>query len=139
MNGSSKIFNWNVRGINSTERWDDIRLKIDESSCCVMTFQETKRESFDLAYIRNFCPKRFNQYVYMPSVGNSGGLITIWNSNLFSGRVISRDYYQITVELTSKLDNSLCYITNIHGPNSNEGKTEFTNWLMDVNVSSMEY
>ena len=93
MNRSWNILNWNVRGINSNDRWDDIRLKINESSCCIMTFQETKREQFDLAYIRNLCPKRFNQYSFMPSAGNSGGLITIWNDNLFNGRETSKDFF----------------------------------------------
>ena len=103
-----------------------------------MTFQETKREQFDLAYIRNFYPKRFNQYSFMPSAGNSGGLITIWNGNLFKGREISKDYFQITVELTSKLDNTVYFITNVYGPNSVEGKTEFSNWLLNVNIQPMQ-
>lgn len=65
MNRSWNILNWNVRGINSSERWDDTRLKIEESSCCIMPFQEIKRETFDMAYIRNFYPKRFNQYIFI--------------------------------------------------------------------------
>lgn len=68
-----------------------------------MTFQETKIVDFDISYIKNFCPKRFNQFIHFPSSGSSGGLITIWNGNVFSGSLVSKDYYQITIELTSKL------------------------------------
>ena len=65
------IMDWNLRGINSQTRWDDIRKNVDESNCNVMCFQETKRETFDLAYIKKFCPKRFNQFSYSPSIGSS--------------------------------------------------------------------
>lgn len=75
----------------------------------------------------------------MPSVGNSGGLITIWNGNFFNGRLISKDFYQISIELTSKLDNSVWYLTNIYGPNASEGKMEFTDWLMNINTSTMKH
>ena len=135
MNRSWNILNWNVRGINSTTRWNDIRKKIDESACCILTFQETKRDTFDIAYIKNFCPKRFNQFCFSPSIGISGGLITIWNGNMFKGEVISSNYFYITVKLTSNLDNSYWYITNVYGPNSVDGKLEFVTSLQNLNIN----
>ena len=60
MNRSWNILNWNVRGINSQTRWDDLRARIEESNCGVICIQETKREDFDQAYLRNFSPRRFN-------------------------------------------------------------------------------
>ena len=69
MNRSWNILNWNVRGINSQTRWDDLRARIEESNCGVICIQETKRDSFDQAYLRNFSPRRFNQFAYNPSVG----------------------------------------------------------------------
>ena len=134
MNRSWHILNWNMRGINPTTRWNDIRRKIEESACCIMTFQETNREIFDNAYIKNFCPKRFNQFCYSPSNGSSGGLITIWNGSTMKGKVISQNYFQITMEFTSNLDNTCWYLTNVYGPNCSEGKVEFTDWLMNLNM-----
>lgn len=113
-------------------------MKIDESACCVMTFQETKKDSFDLAYIKNFCPKRFNRFIKFPSVGSSGGIITIWNGSLLKGKLISHSYYQITIEFTSNLDNSTWYLTNVYGPNSVEGKKESTDWFMSLNTSQVK-
>jgi exonuclease III len=83
------ILDWNIRGINSQDRWNDIRQGIDETDCNMICLQETKRENFDQAYLRNFCPKNRNQFAYTPSVGNSGGIITVWNGNLFNGILIS--------------------------------------------------
>jgi exonuclease III len=68
MTRSWNILDWNIRGINSQEIWDDIRQRINESNCNIMCFQETKREHFDLAYLKNFCPRRFNQFAYAPSM-----------------------------------------------------------------------
>jgi exonuclease III len=52
MNRNWNLLDWNLRGINSQPRWDDIRQRSEESNCAIMCFQETKREHFDLAYIR---------------------------------------------------------------------------------------
>ena len=129
MNRSWNILNWNVRGINSTARWNDIRKKNEESACCIMTFQETKRDIFDSTYIKNFCPKRCNQYCYSPSNGSSGGLITIWNGSLFSGTIISQSSYQITIKLLCNLSGHIFYIRSIYGPCQNEEKIDFFDWL----------
>jgi exonuclease III len=80
MTRSWNILDWNIRGINSQEIWDDIREKIHESNCNIICLQETKREQFDLSYLKNFCPRRFNQFANTPSIGSSGRIITIWNA-----------------------------------------------------------
>ena len=98
-----KILDWNVRGVNSQGRWDDLFNKINESNCNIVCLQETKREIFDNAYIRKFCPHRLNQFAFAPSIGNSGGLITIWNGNAFNGSIISCSDFQITVKLICNL------------------------------------
>lgn len=83
-----------------------------------MTFQETKREDFDPSHIKNFCLKD----LITPSNGSSQGIITIWNSNLLKGKLISQSYYHITIEFTYNLDNSTWYLTDVYGPNYVEGK-----------------
>jgi exonuclease III len=49
---SWKIMNWNLRGINSEKKWLALYNKIEESGCDIICLQETKREPFDLAYIK---------------------------------------------------------------------------------------
>jgi exonuclease III len=75
---------WNVHGLNSENRQREVRAKIDESECYIVCFQETKCENFDWRLIRKFCPKRFDNFVFSPSLGASGGLLIIWNSSVFS-------------------------------------------------------
>jgi len=76
------VLSWNVRGLNSKEKWDAIRAKINESSCHIVCLQETKRDNFDLLYLKKFCPKLLSSFVFFPSVGASGRILTVWNSNM---------------------------------------------------------
>ena len=139
MSRNWNILNWNVRGINSQIRWDDIRAKIDESNCGIICLQETKRDFFDQAYLRNFSPRRYNQFAYTASVGLSGGIITIWNGSLFLGYVVSQNTYQITVRLSCNLSGNIFYISNIYGPCHNDDRTEFFDWLSNIDASQMDH
>ena len=71
---SWKVFCWNVCGINSDKKWVSIRDKITESNCDIVCLQETKKENFDLQFIKNFCPSQFDSFEYLPSVGASKAL-----------------------------------------------------------------
>lgn len=77
INRSWNILCWNVRGINAAEKWSTICNKIDESNCEIFCFQETKKENFDSAFIRNFAPRRFDKFAFAPSVGASGGSLYV--------------------------------------------------------------
>jgi len=71
MNRIWNVLCWNVRDINGQAKWDALRNKIDESSCAVVCLQETKRESFDAPYIRNFAARQLYSFGYISSVGSS--------------------------------------------------------------------
>lgn len=51
-NRAWKVLNWNIRGINSSNKWLALGNKIEESGCSIVCLQETKREAFDSAYIK---------------------------------------------------------------------------------------
>lgn len=54
-----KVMSWNVRGLNFDKKWNSIRDKILESKSDIVYLQETKKESFDLRFIKNICPRDF--------------------------------------------------------------------------------
>jgi exonuclease III len=70
-----KVLNWNIRGTNDPEKWPLILNKIKESGCHVICLQESKREHVDLPFLRNFCPRNFDSFAFVPSVGRSGVLL----------------------------------------------------------------
>jgi drug/metabolite transporter (DMT)-like permease len=83
----------------------------------------TKRENLDHSYMRKFCPRRFSNFIFTPSIGSFGGLITMVNGNLFN-ELISQSHFQITVEFTCLLSGMVWYLYNICGPRHNKFREE---------------
>lgn len=107
---------WNVRGINSDEKWTAIRSKVIESQCDILCLQETKREHFDSTYLRNFCPPQLDCFEYIPSIGASGGSIIIWNGTRFTGQVYFQNEFVMCVEFMSLLSGARWYLVNVYAP-----------------------
>jgi exonuclease III len=105
-----------VRGLNSEIRQREVRSKIDESDYDVICLQETKWENFDWRLIRKFCPKRFNNFVFAPSVGASGGIMILWNSSMFQGTVIEIKRFGIVISFTSSHNNAVWTLVCVYGP-----------------------
>jgi hypothetical protein len=66
-----------VRGLNDKDKILLVYNKIEESQWAIICLQETKRQDFDHSFIRTFCPKRFDRFVFSLSDGASGGLIVL--------------------------------------------------------------
>jgi exonuclease III len=130
------VLSHNVRGINSSVKWNDIRCAIRESGCEVICLQETKKELIDTVYLKNFCPNQFDSFAYVPSVGNSGGSIIIWKSSKLTGNVIFQNDYAQSMEFISKLSAFSWIITNIYAPCTPKGKIDFLNWLHNISMPS---
>ncbi|XP_073358285.1 uncharacterized protein [Aegilops tauschii subsp. strangulata] len=104
-NKQGNVLCWNMRGINSETKQLAIRNAIDLSGCSVVCLQETKRASFDASFVKQFCPKNFDMFEFVPSVGNSDGLITVWMSSVFTGVPIFSESFALGVRLTSTQSN----------------------------------
>jgi hypothetical protein len=130
------VLTHNVRGINSTTKWNGIRCSIRDSGCDVICLQETKKEFFDSVYLKNFCPPQFDSFAFVPSVGNSGGSVIIWKSSKLSGNVIFQNDYAQSVEFTSNLSACSWIITNVYAPCTPQGKIDFLNWLHNISMPS---
>jgi exonuclease III len=133
-NRNWKILNWNIRGINSDKKWNALSNKIDECGCDIICLQETKRENFDSKYIKNFCPKKFSKFAFVPSMGASGGLIIIWNGALFDGTLEFQNDFSISVKFTSNISSESWYLTNIYGPSQADRKDDFLQWFSNISM-----
>ena len=97
--------------------------------------QETKRENFDISFIRNFAPRRFDCFDFIPSVGASGGLLVIWASSFFRGVVFEKLQFSITVDFSSMHSGECWRLTNIYGPCTEPDRSAFINWFRNCDVS----
>jgi exonuclease III len=128
------VLSHNVRGINSTAKWNAIRCSIRDAGCEVVCLQETKKEFFDSTFLKNFCPAPFDSFAFVPSMGNSGGSVIIWKSSRLTGNVIFQNNYAQSVEFTSNLSACSWIITNVYAPCTHHGKIDFLNWLHNISM-----
>jgi exonuclease III len=134
----TKVWNilcWNIRGLNSDKKWNAIRDRLTENNCDVLYLQETKHATFDLSFIRNFCPPVYDRFEFLPSNGASGGTIIIWKSSSFSGTLIFQNSFATSVELISLHNNATWILTNIYAPCTPSGKREFISWFKNIQMS----
>lgn len=132
------ILCWNIRGINAVEKCDAVRDKIEESSCAVICLQETKREHFDISFVRKFAPRRFDRFDYIPSIGASGGILVVWNSSIFSGIVLDKQRFGITLKFTAAHNNETWKLTTVYGPCDGPARSEFIGWFRDNDIGDTD-
>jgi hypothetical protein len=85
-----------------------------------------------------FLSHRIKGSSFLYSSRVSGGLITIWNSNIFEGEVMFINSHSIIVKFKSLLSGRLSHVTNIYGPAASAGKVGFISWLYNFDCSSMD-
>ena len=84
---------------------------------------------FDSAVLKSIFPRRFDQFAYIPSQGSSGGIITVWNSSIFMGRVFLSEQFALGVEFTSTQSSHYWKLVNVYGPCQGKPCVTFTKWL----------
>ena len=129
-----RILCWNIRGLNNSDKWPLIYNKIEESLANIICFQETKKGDIDLKFLRNFVPKIFDCYAYIPSDGASGGLLVIWIGHQFLGRMLAHDCFGMVMEFTSKTTLDCFTLVNVYGPCDGIARDNFIAWLCSLDI-----
>jgi hypothetical protein len=125
---------WNVRGLNDKDKRLLVFNKIDESNCAIICLQETKCESFEHSFIRTFCPKRFDRFAFVPSIGASGGIIVLWNSRVFLGTLLETTHSAIKIQFASAHTAESWTLVTVYGPCRGIMRDEFVQWLHDLDI-----
>jgi hypothetical protein len=68
-------------------------------------------------------------------VGASGGLLIVWNGNLFDGELVFQNAYLITMKFTSHVTRQSFHLTNIYGPAASIDKVVFISCLYNFDAS----
>lgn len=132
------ILCWNIRGINSEDKQIAICNAVVASGCDVLCLQETKRTSFDRAFVKLLCPKRLDTFAFIPSNGASGGLLTVWNSSMFSGSIIFEESFALGIKFSSLHTNADWTLVNINGPCAGVDRLNFTSWLFGLDIPASD-
>ena len=79
----SHILIWNVRGLNSVARRNVVRSLVVSTKIDIVCLQETKMVAISREIILSMLGSDFdNNYICLPSVGASGGILIAWRSRL---------------------------------------------------------
>lgn len=127
-----------MHGLNSPEKQLALSNAVASSGCSVICLQETKMPLVDLAMVKSICPRRFDKFAFIPSIGASGGILTIWNSSIFSGQVIFSEQFALGIQFTANQSSHVWTLVNIYGPFTGEHRDLFTKWLFNLIIPSTE-
>lgn len=112
------ILSYNTRGLGKKEKMSDVKElihKVRADMCCL---QESKLETVTQRIIKSIWGRTTCDWEFVKSKGNSGGIISIWNPDIFT-KVSSwscKDFLVLNGFLVK--DGKSCVIINIYAPNS---------------------
>jgi reverse transcriptase-like protein/endonuclease/exonuclease/phosphatase family protein len=124
---------WNVRGLGRGEKCIGIRKLISRCRASLVGLVETKhRHSFDRRVRRMWGSDDFDWCESLASETHSGGLLAIWNPNMFSvsHRIIGDRW--IILEGCLLDGNFNCCVGITYGPNNREGRNSMYESLKEV-------
>lgn len=127
------ILCWNVRGLNDPAKRRCVRSTVSSFCRSVVCIQESKVDSVSRSFLRSCCGSSFDRCHFVPAIGASGGLITCWNSHVFSCNEVITGNFSLTLSLTHLVSGKRFYLTNVYGPPTWEGKTDFCMELLSLN------
>ncbi|XP_050237969.1 uncharacterized protein LOC126687450 [Mercurialis annua] len=85
MSYNLNFVSWNFRGgLSFARKHRFIRSLVSTHKLTILGLVETKKELFDDFSVRFLWPNLDFDYCFVPSIGASGGLICVWNSNLIN-------------------------------------------------------
>jgi len=77
-----KVLTYNVRGLGGGEKRVEVQRLVSEKNPFVLCIHESKLSVVDDVLIKSIRGDAPSGYSYQPSVGASGGLVTVWDSSL---------------------------------------------------------
>ncbi|XP_071704284.1 uncharacterized protein [Rutidosis leptorrhynchoides] len=127
-----KILSVNIRGFNKDGKKGWFKHLINESNPIVAAVQETKRKKFSDQWIEYAWGSQNVKYAFKESCGRSGGLLILWDPNIFQvDSVVEGEFF---IAIKGKLSNydSEIVIVNVYGPHSDVKKKRFWNSLSEL-------
>ncbi|KAK2396412.1 DNA-(apurinic or apyrimidinic site) endonuclease [Trifolium repens] len=88
-----KIVSWNIRGLGRVDKRNEVRKLVREKHPLVVCVQETKVQTCDDFLCTTVWGSSPSAFSFRPSVGASGGLLTIWDTTeVEMWSTLSRDH-----------------------------------------------
>lgn len=115
----------NVRGLGRPAKCFLVKDFLNLHFADVYCLQESKLESISAAMWREIGGPHLDKFVFLPSIGASGGMIIGWNSVLLTGSLVFEGKFCMSMDFCSKRDNFTWSSTSVYGPNARQLKEAF--------------
>ena len=116
---------WNIRGLGDQRKCEQLKAAYDLSPPSVLCIQESKLSDISSFKASSFLPPSLRSFVFKPSNGASGGIITAWNANLLDLVSHAVNTFSVTTIFSFRLDDFKFAIINVYGPCTHDLKPVF--------------
>ncbi|GMI66437.1 hypothetical protein HRI_000313000 [Hibiscus trionum] len=80
---SANLISWNIRGLGNPLKKRAVKRLCSKGNVSVILLKETKIQCYKGNLVRSLWGSRLGGFSFAPSMGHSGGLISIWNPSIF--------------------------------------------------------
>jgi exonuclease III len=116
---------WNVRGLGGRSKRDDVRAAIESFLPSILCIQESKLSDITRFTASSFLPPSLRSFIFKPSIGASGGIITAWDDQLLELIHHSIDDFSITSTFSLRSESLIFSLVNVYGPCTHDLKPVF--------------
>ena len=110
------ILSWNIRGLGAKIKRSSIRNLINKHHPQVVFIQESKIENLTQKTINSIWKDSQIKWASSPSQGNSGGIVSLWDSSFFQLELLESEKHWIAISGHIPSIDLKCSLINIYCP-----------------------
>ena len=111
-----KLFSWNVRGANNSEKMNIIRNFIRSQRVDLVCLQETKFQKISAADARSLGVGRLAEWRVVEAEGTAGGIFVFWDKRKLEVMEVETGHFSVTCIFKNTDDGFQWAYTGVYGP-----------------------
>nr|CCA66180.1 hypothetical protein [Beta vulgaris subsp. vulgaris] len=130
------ILSWNIRGLNARMKRASLRKLIAINNPGCVFVQETKMENINARLMRTCWKSNEIEWIFSPSRGSSGGILAIWDKNIFNANsnVIHQSWIAISGIFST--DQFECTLITVYNPCEIAARSEVWKQIIEFQNSN---
>lgn len=127
--GPMKIISYNVRGLGGFEKRSEVKRLVADKKSFVLCLQESKLNVVDDLLIKAIWGSTSLGFFFQPSMGASGGLLTVWDCNVVEVYSTTSFPHVLVIRGRVLQTGQELVIANIYAPCDTAAKQVLWNYL----------
>ncbi|WVZ92388.1 hypothetical protein U9M48_038459 [Paspalum notatum var. saurae] len=129
---SWSVVSWNVRGLGGSEKCTVVRDALLSSKPVIVCLQESKLCDLPKTKAKTFLPPNLSDLSSLNALGTRGGIVTTWDTKLFSLASSLVRRYSLTTTLAISGSAGTVTVTNIYAPSDHRESRAFLAELVEI-------